>query len=856
MVTAMAADDSVPPDDPGDDARERQALRAPTADKLARAVARSRIAGKLFAKHEAVKVGRYHLLEQVGAGGMGVVWGAWDPELERRVAVKVVKPELTSARERIVREGQALAKISHPHVVPVYDVGVVDDQVYLVMEWVRGETLRAWIARPRAVRDVVRAYREAALGLAAVHAAGLVHRDFKPENAMLGADGRVRVLDFGLAHEGGGAGIAGTPRYMAPEQRRGEPATAAVDQYALGVALREALATAPPKWLAAIVTRATADDPGERFASMQAVADALDDDPARRIHRRIAVVGALGLAGTAFAIGMRAGDDVAERCVGGSAEIAAVWDAAARERTTAHLERLGPYGAQLADRTGRVLDDYARRWSMTHAGACKAHDRGELTDALYTANLACLTRAKIALTTARDVLAGATRERLPETLVAIQSLPGVERCPTEAVTTAPPPAAIASRVAANANAVARARVLALAIDPRAIETAAAAARAADELGDARQIGRASLVHGLALLLQQQRAGAITAFTHATRAALEANDVATAIEALARQLYALATTNVPGASADATIASLELALPIAKGLVGDDTFARALFYNNLGTLHLARADRVTARRWFEEAEHVRPSAAHERFELAAIHGNLGLVERDRTRRDALLDREGDELEAALGADHPMTLDARLKAGMFVEHAARSAEILRDACGRYREMHPHLVEKITQCAYEVAWLAEERGDASEVADALAAVVEPGPEATIAAGYRDLLAGDHAAAARAMTEAAATLSAGSFWARWRAVDAYFVAALAADKLGQRAVAISSAERALAALDGLGELAATSFVQRRHGRLLAWLALAGAGDVPARTEAALAWAQLAGGYDARIAALSGGSR
>ncbi|HWU85779.1 MAG TPA: serine/threonine-protein kinase, partial [Kofleriaceae bacterium] len=213
----------------------------PAPDRLARAVARARIADKLFAKKQEVKLGRYHLLEQIGAGGMGVVWGAFDPELDRRVAIKLVRAELAAARDRILAEGQALAKLSHPNVVTVYDVGVVDEQIYIVMEWVRGEDLRAHCKQPRTVRELIALYRAAGEGLSAAHRAGLIHRDFKPDNAMVGDDGRVRVLDFGLARgevrgagdrssSGGGSDLtrgAGTPRYMPPEQAAGQELTPA-----------------------------------------------------------------------------------------------------------------------------------------------------------------------------------------------------------------------------------------------------------------------------------------------------------------------------------------------------------------------------------------------------------------------------------------------------------------------------------------------------------------------------------------------------------------------------------------------------------------------------------------------------
>ena len=838
----MADDDSELPDD----SLERQALRDAPTDKLARAVARARIVEKLFARQEQVTLGRYRLLEQVGTGGMGIVWGAWDPELERRVALKVMKPTLAAARERVVREGQALAKLSHPHVVPIYDVGVVDEEVYLVMEWVQGETLRAWMSEPRAVRDIVRAYREAAMGLAAAHDAGLVHRDFKPDNAMLGKDGRVRVLDFGLAQAEGGTKIAGTPRYMAPEQREGGEQTPVVDQYALGIALREALPDPVPKWLASIIARATAERPSDRFASMHDVVAALGNDPARVLRRRVAIASAIALAGATFAVGFAVRNDAEERCTGEDV----TWEAGARDKTRAYLAALGPYGAQVAARAGVELDAYAKRWTAASVGACKAHDRGELTDPIYTTNVACLTRARSALSTVRDVLATTTRDRLPDAFKAARSLPAVENCKTEVI---PAPTAIARRVEENGVAVARARVLALAVDPKAIEAASAAAKQADEIGYPRQIGRASLVHGLALLLQQKRDESVTAFEHATSAALEANDVPTAIEAVARRLYA--SNGARGVDASTTIAKVELAFALAKGLSGPDAFARALFYNNVGTFYMTRDDRTAAKTWFQEADHARPPASPETFELAGIYGNLALVETDRAKRDALFARHARELEAAVDRDHPLTLDTRINAGMFTEHPQRSAELLSEGCDGYRRMHAHMVDVIEVCSYELAWLAEERGDLRATSDELAYIKRDWlPEGALAAGLRDLVAGKHAEVAQAMSALADELSRATFfWRRWRAVDARLIAAIAADKAADRPRAIASAEAAVAAIDGLGEFAKSPFVKRRRGRALALLALWGD---PKRRAEAIAWAELAGGYEERLAALRSAPR
>ncbi|HLL24292.1 MAG TPA: serine/threonine-protein kinase, partial [Kofleriaceae bacterium] len=293
----------------------------PPGDALALEVARSRIANSLFATDERVRFGRYQLLECAGAGGMGAVWSAWDPELERRVAIKVMHVESAAARDYMLREGQALAQLSHPNIVPVYDVGSVGDRVYLVMEWIAGVTLRAYVSEPRTVKELVAVYMAAGTGVAAAHRAGIVQRDFKPDNVMIGEDGRVRVLDFGLARGEEGV-IAGTPRYMAPEQARGEEVTPAADQYAFGVALHEALAKRGelPAWLAAIVTRATAAEPAARYPDMDALLAALSRDPARLWRRRAAVAGAVLAAGTAFAIGtLRADEPVA--CTGAVDEL-------------------------------------------------------------------------------------------------------------------------------------------------------------------------------------------------------------------------------------------------------------------------------------------------------------------------------------------------------------------------------------------------------------------------------------------------------------------------------------------------------------------------------------------------------
>ena len=236
------------------------------------------------------RIGRYVVRRLIGVGGMGVVYEAHDQALDRRVAVKLVRPDLAEPGG-LFAEARAMAKLSHRNVAAVFDVGRLGDQPYICMEYVAGGTLRAWLAAaPRHPRAIIDAFIAAGRGLAYVHRQRVVHLDFKPDNVLVEPGGRIVVSDFGLAALVGRRAIAGTPAYMSPEQRRGEVADARADQYAFCVALAESLGERMPRWARRVIARGRRADREQRFASMDELVARLEAGLHQRRRRAGAVV--------------------------------------------------------------------------------------------------------------------------------------------------------------------------------------------------------------------------------------------------------------------------------------------------------------------------------------------------------------------------------------------------------------------------------------------------------------------------------------------------------------------------------------------------------------------------------------
>jgi eukaryotic-like serine/threonine-protein kinase len=441
-----------------------------------------RRAPKLLARGESV--GRYVVIDRIGQGGMGIVYAAYDPELDRKVAVKVLAPgpaghtDGVADRIRLVREAQAMAKLAHPHVVPVHDAGTHEGSVFIAMEFVEGGTLAARMRARPPWEELLPLFLQAGTGLAAAHAAGLVHRDFKPDNVLLGRDGTAKVSDFGLARAVTPSetspepalrpaqdvlsseitrvgAIMGTPAYMAPEQHLHQPTDARSDQFSFCVALYEALyGTRPfhgrslselvyavttgavgdppagsrvPTRLRKVVLRGLAVDPAMRWPDMDELRAALRDGPTRRRGPWLALAAAsvvvLGGLGTFAALERRE----KQRCRTEAGAARAIWTDEARTRVAEGLRATGmPYVEPSIERMETIVEPWVVQWTDAREEVCLAAAR-DPDDALVPLQRACLDERLVHFDVTLELLADdASIAR--SAVQAVASLPRLQPC--------------------------------------------------------------------------------------------------------------------------------------------------------------------------------------------------------------------------------------------------------------------------------------------------------------------------------------------------------------------------------------------------------------------------------------------
>jgi tetratricopeptide (TPR) repeat protein len=660
------------------------------------------------------QIGRYRVRSRLGGGAMGVVYAAFDAELERDVAIKLVAmaygPGADELSERLLREARALARLEHPNVVRVYEVGSYRGQIYICMERVHGHTLDEWLSlRTRGWEVVLAVLIAAGKGLQAAHAAGLVHRDFKPDNVLIDAADDAHVADFGLVKYSEGASAAdpgeerwegeaadvgsigltqfgnvlGTPAYMSPEQHFGEPVGPYSDQFSFCIVLYEALygmrpfngdswaairmqvqegsvpppplGSQVPRRLFRVLARGLAKAPGDRWPSMDALLEALTHDPWRVRVRVAAIAGGLAAASTAsyaFAV-----SSAGERCEVQS-QLDGAWDAAREaEVSRAFAATHTPFSADTWERVKPRLDAYAQAWASEWKSSCEVHASGAQTSRMMDLRVACLSRRRTHLRALVDVLAAADAAVVENAIQAVAALPSVAECGDEEALLTPTPMpgdpAVAAQVEEVRDQLARANALERTGQfERGLPVAAQVRVAADRLEYAPLSAEAALVEGRMLMNLTRAAEADAALLRAVQLGIGHDLHAIAAEAAAIRVY------VVGLLREKPDEALAVA-PVVEALVGrarDDGRLSALLLNNIGVAEFTAGEAERAEAVLHRSIEVMKKRSDTQDPVLPIAlNNLGSMLLERGSLEAARSTYQQSVElfvATLGDNHPL------------------------------------------------------------------------------------------------------------------------------------------------------------------------------------------------------------
>jgi len=697
------------------------------------------------------RIGRYQLLQHVASGGMGSVYAAYDPELDRRVALKLLHRSGDARGEyelRLQREAKAMARLAHPNVVTVHDVGIYEGRVFLAMEYVDGGSLKDWLKRGRRTWQEIRdQFVEAARGLAAAHQVGLVHRDFKPDNVLLGAGGRVKVADFGLARGVGDATstaspspaalsaasadsldstltadgvVMGTPWYMAPEQLLSQPTDGRTDQFAFGVSLYEALygvrpfqdknplarleaiergvTSEPlpdhgvPEWLGQVVRRLIRPNPADRYASMDEVVSGLQRD-LRRKRLGPWTVAAISVAALAAVTIPAVAIHNQSQCRGAEHQLEGAWDAKARDQVRAALGA----NEETFQRTAAVLDRYAQDWAREREDACAAtRIRRDQTEAVLALRTGCLDLRLKELRHLVALLSTADAALARQAVDAALGLSSVRSCAdTAALTSAvPPPEDPVLRAAVDLrfDQIAEGNALRLAGKyPEALERATAAATSPEAQKHLPLLAEAKYLEGGV----QERMGRTVESEAALVAAMAAADAGRLDVLRARAASLLVFQAGTSSRFQEGRRWAQLAAAALRRTGGSSEYEGELS-SNLGTLARVEGKLEEARDDYERAvkllEHElgpdHPAPLIARANLAGIHVDLHQAE----QAVPLVEEAIAGLSRLRGASNPMLLGpittltrAHLQAGAPERALAPADRALAIARAAYGDRH---------------------------------------------------------------------------------------------------------------------------------------------------------------------------
>lgn len=644
-------------------------------------------------------VGRYVVLSKLGSGAMGAVYSALDPDLDRRVALKIVAPRAYERPADLSREARVLAKLEHPNVATVFDVGFWDERLFIAMELVDGGDLDAWLSVAREPREILSVFVQAGRGLAAAHDRGIVHRDVKPTNVLVGTDGRARVADFGLARlamddatelDAGDSmrGLvasrtsrAGTPSFMAPEVTEGAAADARSDQYSFCVALHWALGgTRPsvdsdasglpvPAAIRSAIARGLRTDPAERHPSMDALLGVIEASLERRRSLFLAGAGVGIIGGVVVALAATGTLSTEDRCRVARMQWSASVDPARVQAMRARLaEAEVSYAEQTADRVVDALGRYEHAWKDELGRAC--------VDPRREGETACLGERRREV----EALLGALEQGGPEVVESALSAVARLRPPGSCVDLGGWPASPYARASSDDESVGEAIRgsvrQAEAFEhtgqfARSLEQARAARDRARELGHPL-LAEALLAVGTAHYRLGQFDAAESALREAITTAWAQGDDARVIEAAAQLVHVVGVE-----SSDEATGQIWLELGEASVTrLGVPSLAEADLHDSAGTFSSSHGHWAQAREHHERGLALRRQFLDERHPAVALSlFNLAGVDLEEGRFEEGLARSREALalhRAAYGDRHPDVAGARNTLGAALTQAGRIDE----------------------------------------------------------------------------------------------------------------------------------------------------------------------------------------
>ncbi len=627
-------------------------------------------------------LGRYVIREHLGSGGSSEVYAAFDYALHRVIALKVLHNNTShlgsATQKRLLSEAQAMARLSHPHVVTVFDIGNYEGWHFIAMERIVGMSLSTWLSRRRRPwSQVLGRFVEAGQGLQAIHEVGLVHRDFKPHNVLIDEADRSRVTDFGLASlkTDGFANTGGTPAYMSPEQINSGIVDARSDQYSFCAALYEGLyglkskpggptTREPPSWLRRIIERGLSLEKEHRFASMAALLEEIARGVSLR--RKVHVASILAATATLAASSSYAVMHRAPLCVPASERVALQWNDSTRDSLHAALfTSKSPYPLHVANQLVAQVEDAFAQWAVAYDSSCaEAADTGVMDSRVVE----CLDDGLFELGKSVELLTRADHRLLMRAAEFVPAISSPNDCTLKSQSRQHQDAQ--TSVSLRQELIKSTLLMKSGSLHEGEQLAQSLTNEVNAVGDQHLQAAHRHALGIAASLQGRQEEAATWLREAVRLALASGDD----NRVWKVWVALAQVHARLEHFEEARTTLELASAMASQFGSATTTAESLATTR-GFVEMLAHQPAAAKSAFEDALKF-SNATKEPLGVSRIYSNLSAIEVHLGNPDAasvLAQQAVELLTAAVGTQHPLVADAQnnLGAALLMQHKAREA-----------------------------------------------------------------------------------------------------------------------------------------------------------------------------------------